>query len=88
MSDLAKRLRNIAEGPAARNPANVDDICAIAEAADEIERLRKVIRWGFGINPDTSDGTSLIGQCILPMPDDVRDTILETLAAAEAAKEK
>ncbi len=48
----------------------------------KIERLRKVIRYYFSLNPD-NDETELIGRCIYPLPDDVRRTIIEECMAAE-----
>ncbi len=49
--------------------------------ADEIERLREVVRFTFSLNPDHDD-TDLIGHSLLPLPDDIRRTIIEECEAA------
>jgi len=51
-------------------------------AAEKTERLQRAIRWYFSLNPD-HDECELIGRCILPLPDDIRRTIIEECEAAE-----
>ena len=51
----------------------------------DVEQLRKVIQYNFCLNPDTSDGTELIGREMMPMPDNVRLTIIAECMRAEAA---
>ena len=56
-------------------------------ALKTIDRLQRAIRFSFCLNPDTSDGTELIGREMLPMPDDIRQTIIGECEAAEATPE-
>ncbi len=53
----------------------------------EIERLQAVIQFCFVLNPDHDD-TDIIGHELRPMPHAVRETIIDVLAAAQAAKEE
>jgi len=41
---LAEELRELASGPAAQNPANVNGVCLMLNAANEIDRLHNRVQ--------------------------------------------
>lgn len=53
----------------------------------EVDRLQAVIMFCFVLNP-RHDDMDIIGHELRPMPSDVRETIIDILAAASAAKEE
>ena len=61
---------------------------AIHECVDKIEQLQNVICYNFGLNPDTSDGTELIGREIMPMPDEMWWKIVDLLNGKQAENDE
>ena len=80
MFDYPAYLRK--EADLAESEGMPDTAKTTRDAAEKIERLQRAIRWYFSLNPD-HDECELIGRCILPLPDDIRRTIIEECEAAE-----
>ena len=53
---ISDELRELASGPAAQNPENIDALNLLCRAADEIERLSVIVRR----LPTTADGWAMM----------------------------
>ncbi len=64
--------------------SDLEQLCAAWDAkCQEVERLQRVIRFCFTVDQDSDYDTDVIGHQLLPLPDDIRQTIIRECEAAE-----